>query len=124
MTTLTEAPSPGGRMLELLDNHLELAQVECQYESAVARRRLGVAALATLCLVSAFAFIQIVLTVALMSCGLPLYATCLVLALFWSIAGIVLYWMYGQRDARAGEPFEGTRQEMSRSLQWIRKHIS
>ena len=124
MNTLSEAPSLGRRILELLENHLELVQLECRYESGVGRRRLYSMAFAVLCLVSAFVFIQVVLTVVLLYWGFPLYATCLTLALFWAVVGVLIYQKYGQRDPLVREPFEGTRQELRTSLQWIQKNIS
>jgi uncharacterized membrane protein YqjE len=124
MTTITETPSLGGRMLELLATHLELVQLEFRYERGVGRRRLFITAFAVLCLVSAFVFMQIVLTVTLLKWGLPLFAACLALACFWAAVGVGMYLLYGQRNARAHEPFAGTREELSRSLQWIQKHIS
>ena len=124
MPTLSEAPSLVRHILELLENHLELVQLECRYESGVGRRRLYMTTLAALCLVSAFVFVQIVLFLALVKWGLPFYAACLALALFWATCGILIYQKYGQRDPRVREPFEGTRQELSKSLQWIQKHIS
>jgi len=124
MNKLSEAPSLRHEILSLLEDHLELGQLEYRYESAVGRRRLWVLALAVLCLVSAFVFIQIVLTMALRHWGFPLYAACLALAFVWATAGVLIYQKFGQRDPRVPGPFEGTRQELRRSLQWIQKHIS
>jgi uncharacterized membrane protein YqjE len=124
MTTLSEAPSLRQRILGLLDDHLELAQLECRYESEAGRRRLIALAFVALCLVSAFVFMQIVLTRTLLHRGWSLSGACLALALFWSAAGLGIYLKAGRRDPRVPEAFEGTRQELRRSLQWMQKHIS
>src|ERR1051325_5834753 len=114
MNKLSEAPSLGRDILGILEDHLELGQLECRYESEVGRRRLLILAFAALCLVSAFVFIQVVFTVILLYWGVPLYATCLALALFWAAFGVVVYQRYGGRDPHVPEPFEGTRQELRR----------
>ena len=124
MDTLSEAPALRRDILGLLEDHLDLGHLEWQYESEVGRRRLLVLALAALCLVSAFTFVQILLTLTLLHWGLSLYGACLFLATFWASVGVFMYRTYGRRDPRVPEPFEGTRQELRRSLQWIQKHIS
>ena len=124
MAMLSEAPSVRRHILGLLEDHLELAQLECRYESERARRRLITLALAALCFVSAFVFMQIVLTRALMQRGWSLSGACLALGVLWSVVGGWIYLKAGRRDPRVPEAFEGTRQELRRSLQWMQKHIS
>jgi len=42
--------------------------------------------------------------------GIPLYAACSGLAVFWGALGAWVVSRYGGRDPRAGQPFEGTQQ--------------
>ena len=78
MNTLIEAPSFSKRALEILEDHMELAQLEFQYESEVGRRRFGMLLVSALCLISAFVFIQVAIVHGLMYLGLPLYGACLI----------------------------------------------
>ncbi len=123
MNTLVEAPSIRSRIPGLLEDHFELAQLECRYEYEAGRRRLGWIGLAVLCLSSAFALLQVTLIEGLRAAGLPLYAACLMLAVLWSVIGIGVYLRCTTRDPKAGEPFMGTRAEFKRSFQWIQTHF-
>ena len=124
MSSFIEATSLLKHIPGVLEEYFELFQLECRYESEVGRRRLVAGACAALCLVTAFVFIQIALVDGLLHVGVPLYAAVLGLALVWSAIGFWIFHQFGQRDVRVGEPFEGTRHELRRNLQWMQKHLS
>ena len=124
MNSLSGAPSFSHEILDLLKEHFELGQLEWRYESEAGQRRLQIMAFAGLCLLSAFVYLQIILTLSLLHWGLPLFGTCFGLALFWAILGALVYVKYGRRDVRVPEPFAGSIQESRRTIEWMQKNFS
>jgi uncharacterized membrane protein YqjE len=113
-----------GEVLSLLEDHMELASLEWEYEKAQSMRRLGALAGAALLVVTAFAFLQVAIVQGLVAFGLSLPVASLVLAGVYGIAAAGLMATSGRRDPRAGEPFQGTRAEIKRNLRWIRQIFS
>jgi uncharacterized membrane protein YqjE len=113
-----------GEVLSLLEDHMELASLEWEYEKAQSKRRLGALAGIALLSVSAFAFLQIAIVAGLVALGLTLPIASLVLAGAYLILSAILFSTLGKRDKQAGEPFQGTRQEIRRNIKWIRQIFS
>jgi uncharacterized membrane protein YqjE len=110
-----------GEVLSLLEDHMELASLEWQYEKARSKRCLAALAGAALLIVTGFAFLQVAIVQGLVSLGLSLPIACVVLASVYGIAAGILISTMGRRDPRVGEPFQGTQQEIKRNLRWIRQ---
>jgi hypothetical protein len=111
-------------ILDLLKDHVELAHLEYRFESGEGRRVLGIWALAALCVLFSLAFLHAALIIGLLKLGVPLYALCLGFAALYAAGGFSLYRRWGKRDPRAGEAFQGTREEAEKSLQWIHQLLS
>jgi len=112
------------RFLNLVEDHVELAHLEYRYESSQTWRKLGFSALAAFCAVTAIAFFQIAMIIGLVKAGVPLYALCLLFGGLYSGGAAWIYMRYGNRDKRVGEPFQGSREELARSFQWIHHLLS
>jgi uncharacterized membrane protein YqjE len=111
-------------IIALLEDHLELLSLELRYERSQGARRLvawGVAGALALC---AFVFLQIALVRALVHAGFGTGWVCLGLGAAYVIAAAIVYRLWGRRDARAGAPFQSSREELSENLKWIRKIFS
>ena len=119
-----ESSSVIQRITELLEDHIELGTLECRYESSQARRRIFAIILGVVFGLTAFVFLQIAAVHALLHLGLPLWAVCLVLAAIYGVSSAIVYRRWGRRDTRAGPPFQASSEEIKRSLQWIRQHLS
>src|SRR5262245_20597562 len=113
-----------GEALELLEDQMELTSLEWQYETGQGVRRLLALAAAGVLGVIAFALLQVALVLGLVAVGLSIAQAALLLAAVYGIAAAVLYGKFGKRDKRAGGPFQGTRDEMRKNLQWIRQFFS
>jgi uncharacterized membrane protein YqjE len=113
-----------GEVLSLLEDHMELASLEWEYEKTQTKRRLGALAVIALLAMSAFAFLQIAIVYGLVALGLTFPLASLVLAGTYLIIAAILCSTMGKRDKRAGEPFQGTRQEIRRNIKWIRQIFS
>ena len=119
-----ETPALLPQILNLIEDHIELAHLEYRYEKTQSWRQLGVGALTAFCALSAFLFIQVAAILGLVRAGVPLYAICLGLGVVYTVCGFIFYRRFGHRDPRAGEPFQGSREELTRSLQWIQHLLS
>ena len=111
-------------IVNLIEGHLQLAHLEFRYEHDQSRRRFWVLGLVILCGLWAFLFLHIALLIGLAKAGLPLYAICLFLGGVYAGAGALIYRRFGIRETRAGEPFQGSRDELNRSLKWIHQLLS
>ncbi len=120
----TRPVSVVNEIFNLIDDQVKLAQLEYDYESRHTIRRLIVVAAAAVCVISAFVYIQVALVSGLEIAGIPVYASALGLAVLYGIGGWVLFRRFGRRDPQAGEPFQGTLNEMARNVQWIRQLFS
>ena len=112
------------QVVDLIKDHIELAHLECSYEKAQSGRRLGVGALIAFCGLCSFLFIQLAAIIGLLKLGIPLYGVCLGFGALYALVGTWIYRRFGHRDSRAGEPFQGSREELLRSLQWIQQLLS
>ncbi len=117
-------PSLPNRLLDLVDDHIELAELETRYELKKGHKRLEALLAVGLGIAATFVLVLVSLLDALMRAGVPIYASGLILALLVGGASYAIYHHHGQRDAEAGEAFSGSRQELRRTLQWIRQHLS
>jgi len=109
--------------IQLAEDHLRLVRLECLYESAQSKRRLGFFGLAVLCALGAYIYTQIAIISALARAGIPVYISSIAFAFLHAALGLYLY-QKGGRNPAAGEPFEGSHQELKRSLQWIHQLLS
>ena len=111
-------------VLELVEDHVELAHLEYRYERDQSWRRLAVGAITAVCVLGSCLFFQIALLLGLMKAGIPLYVLCLFFGVVYAGASALIYRRFGKRDPRLGESFQGTREEFTRSLQWIHRLFS
>ena len=117
-------PSLTGTALSLLEDQMELATLELEYEAGYSAKRL-VAVLASLFLgLTAFAILQVAIIYGLKLLGLSIPVSCLILAAVYGVGAGVLIGTVGKRDKRAGSPFQGTREELRKNLRWIRQILS
>jgi hypothetical protein len=111
-------------VVDLLADHMELAQLEYRYEASVMRRRFRVFTAAILFTFCSWVLIQIAVLDGLSRLKFPLCVSALILAGFNLAVGLILCDRYGRRDKRAGEPFSASQEELKRSLQWIQRSLS
>lgn len=110
------------RLIDLVDEHLALLSLESRFEADQAAKRLTVLIGAAACVLLSLIGLQVGMILALARAGFSMDLLCAGLGVLWGIGGYLLYRYGALRDPRIGGPFEGSRQEFSRSLQWIRKH--
>ncbi len=119
-----DKPSVIGELIGVLQDHWDLFLLELGFESRQAARRLWAIVVAVAFLGLALALLQVALLSALRAAGLSLTAACLWMGGGYAVLGLLILAIWGRRDRRAGGPFDGTRREVGRSLQWIRKLFS
>jgi uncharacterized membrane protein YqjE len=112
------------RILDLIEDHLDLAQLEWRYESETGRRRLGGLALAALSAFAALIMIHLMLIDLLHRWGMPLYGIGLLLAVLWSGVAWYAYQRFARRAPDVGTPFQATREELRNTLRWTRQNLS
>ncbi len=108
-------------VIGLIEDHIELASLEWEYEKAQGVRRvvgLAVGAIAALC---AFAFLQIAIVSALIRAGLPVWGAALALTVVYGGVAAGCFTKFCKRSNKAGEPFQGTRAEIRKNLRWIQQ---
>ena len=113
-----------GDVLSLLEDQVELASLELEYEMDQAVRRLGALVVGAFLGLTAFAILQIAIVSGLERLGLSLAQASLILAAVYGIVGATLIMKFGRRDKLAGAPFQGTLDEVRKNLRWIRKFLS
>jgi len=123
-STVSKITGTLNQVLDLVEDHIELAHLEYRYEKDESWRRLGIGALVSFCALSAFLFIQIAVILALRKAGLPLYAICLLFAALYAASAVWIHQRFNKRNPAAGEPFQGSREELTRSFQWIHRLLS
>lgn len=120
-----EAPkSTVGEMLSLLEDQMDLAALEWDFEKKHNVRRFGAIAGAVVLFLSAFVVLQAAAILGLVALGLGPGWACLALAGLELLVGGLLLSAMGKRDPKVGEPFKGTRQEFRKNIQWIRQILS
>jgi uncharacterized membrane protein YqjE len=107
----------------MLKAHLDLAKLESQFEMATLLKRAAAMAVAAVLGVTTYVLLQIAFVHGLIALGLPLWAACLIVSAVYAAGIAFLVFSVGKRDAKAGEPFQGTREEWQRSREWIRKRF-
>jgi uncharacterized membrane protein YqjE len=113
-----------GEVLELLDDQLELASLEWQYEKTNSLKRILAIVSGAMFAVSAFALLLVAAVLGLTGLGLSLIQSCLVLAVILGGFSAVLILRFSRRDPKVGAPFQGTRQEARKNLKWMRQLFS
>jgi|GEM_PF-3104932 len=109
----------------VLEDHVNLAALEAQYELEQARRRFLVAGIALMLGLSAFLLGQVAIVDGLVALfKWPVWVVCLLLMGVYGGAAAYIFNRYGARDPKAGTPFSGTRLELIETLQWIQKLFS
>ncbi len=117
-------PSLLNRGMDLLQDQVELFLLEWQYEKKQGWRRLWTGGVGVFLMLTAFVFLQIAFVRGLVRWGGSLGWVCLGLGLFYAVLGIILCWRFGRRDARAGDPFQKSREELEQNFKWIQKLFS
>jgi uncharacterized membrane protein YqjE len=121
-TTPTEPKRTFARdVFGLLEDHLELASLEWEYEKAQGIRRiigLTIGAVAGLC---AFIFLQVAIVTVLIRAGMPVWGAAVLLTGLYGVVAVICFKVFGKRPAKAGEPFQGTKTEIRKNLRWIQQ---
>lgn len=117
-------PSLASQVLSVLNDQFELADLELRYERSQFVRQLAALLLALVLGGTYFVLLQIAMVHALVLRGHALGHVCLVLGGIYGLLAGVIYRVFGQRDPRAGEPFEASRKELGKNLKWIQKLFS
>ncbi len=113
-----------GEFIGLLEDQMDLASLEWQYEKELNVRRLGALIAAAVLGFAAFIILQFALVMGIAALGVPVGWACVILAgVYILIAGLLLF-KFARRDPRMGEPFQGTRQEIRKNLRWIEQLFS
>lgn len=110
--------------LRLAQDHIKLGLLETRFEVAQARRRAVALVFAATAFLTAHVFLQIALVRGLMALGLPMGAATVILAIAYFGVSAYITLIYGQRDKAAGVRFEGSKEELERSKEWIQKRFS
>src|SRR5436190_18990936 len=113
-----------GEVLSLIEDQMDLASLEWQYEKSQSLRRLVALGVAVLLAITSFAVLQIAMIAGLLSVGVSAVRACLILAVIYAIVTGLLVWRYGRRDPRAEKPFQASREELHKNLKWIRQIFS
>ena len=121
MITSEKGPSTGRVLLELAKDHLQLASLEWEFERRKWWRRLLVRGGGATILASAYLFFHLALVVALHDYGLTWVTIGVSVGFVYALVGSALFWGLGRREPAAGEPFEGSREELRRSYHWIER---
>lgn len=117
-------PSFSQSFFRLVEDHVELANLDIQYETCTARRTLMRMGVAALCFFMTSFFISGGIAMALTLAGLSAPVACVAVGAVWGIAGGIVLYNRTPRDPRLGEPFSASKRELSKTLQWIQKRIS
>jgi uncharacterized membrane protein YqjE len=114
-----------GQILGLVEDHAELASLEWRYEKAALRKALVFRGIAAILFLTAYALLQVALVrwLIMASKVSPAWVYAGV-GFIYTIIGMILFFRFGKRDPAVDEPFQGTRQELRKNLQWIQRHFS
>jgi len=111
-------------VLALLEDQMELVSLEMGYEADQGVRRVAALVVAAFLGLTAFAVLQVAIVKGLEWAGLSLAQACVTLAAVYGGTAAGLIMKFGRRDKRAGEPFQGTREEIRKNLRWMRQFLS
>jgi uncharacterized membrane protein YqjE len=121
----TRPPSLLANLAGVLEDHVNLATIEAEFEVDQARRRFLVLGVALMLGSIAFLLGQVAIVDGLVALlKLPVWAVCLILMVIYGSAAAYIVTHFGRRDPKAGTPFAGTRRELIGTLQWIQKLFS
>jgi uncharacterized membrane protein YqjE len=113
-----------GQFFALLEDQIDLASLEWQFEKSHSLKRIGALVFAVFLAFAAFVFIQVAIIAGIVATGRSIWLSALILAGVYLIIAILLLWKFGRRDPKAGSPFHGTRQEFRKNLKWIQQIFS
>ena len=120
----SQKPSFVRNLIGLVEDHVELASLELNYAKQEGRRRLIGLAVGAVFALCAFLFLQVALMFGLMALGLTAGIACLILGGVYAAVALGVMAKYGRSDPETRDVFQGSRQELGRSLKWIEKHFS
>lgn len=110
-----------GDVISVLEDQVELISLELGYETEQGAKRAVALLLAAFLGMLAFAILQIAIVKGLELLGVSLGVACVILATAYTLVAALLVMKFGRRDKRAGEPFQGTRSEIRKNLEWMRQ---
>jgi len=110
-----------GEALGLLEDQIELVALEWQYEKSHSLRRILAVVFGVLFAVAAFSMMLVAAVLGLVSLGLTTAQACLILGGILAVIAAILLLGFTQRDPQAGPPFQGSREEARKNIQWIRR---
>jgi hypothetical protein len=110
--------------IRLAQGHWRLGLLESRYELVQGGRRVAAALAAVVAAATGYVILQIALVRGLMAVGLPLGAACLLLAAAYLGAAWGLVSLGARRNPAAGRPYQGSRDELQRSMAWIHQRFS
>ena len=113
-----------GQFFALLEDQIDLASLEWQFEKKQSLKRLGALALALFLALAAFVLLQVAIVAGIVATGHSIWLSALILAGVYLVLAVALLWKFSRRDPRAGSPFQGTRQELRKNLKWIQQILS
>jgi uncharacterized membrane protein YqjE len=113
-----------GPLIGLIEDHLKLAYLEYRYERDRVRRKSRALLLGAAFGLAAFVFSQIAAILGFQYAGWHSYTACLVMAgVNLALAGIFTL-SRGRRDPRVGEPFQTSRDELTKTLERMAHTLS
>jgi uncharacterized membrane protein YqjE len=116
------APHPNrNQSLDLLKDHLELASLEWGVEKKEGRRRLLILGAGTILITSSYVYFQIALIGWFLKMGFSWASLGLMLGFLFLAVGLSVIRFFGKRQEGLGQPFQGSRNELKRSIRWIEK---
>jgi uncharacterized membrane protein YqjE len=113
-----------GEFIALLEDQMDLASLEWEYEKNLNFKRIGAVIAAVFLGFAAFMFIQVAIVMGIAALGVPVGWACVILAAVYVLVAGLLLRNFAQRDPRVGAPFQGTRQEFRKNLRWISQIFS
>jgi uncharacterized membrane protein YqjE len=119
-------PKQGGTITQLLglaEDHARLALLEVSYEKQSLTRALGYLVLAGCALLSTVALLHVAIVAGLMALGWTAWQAALGLALVEAVI-CTAAWLVFRRNALRPDMFNGTRDELQRTFQWIHQHLN
>jgi len=113
-----------GQFFALLEDQLDLASLEWQFEKKQSLKRVGALALALFLALAAFVLVQVAIVAGIAATGRSIWLSALILGGVYLLLAILLLWKFSRRDPKVGSPFQGSRQELRKNLKWIQQIFS
>ncbi len=104
--------------VDLMKDHLELALLEWRYEWGEARRRVLAWGAGLLLAASSAVLLNVALIGWATKRGWGVERVALALGVAYLLAGAAVVVRWGRRQTGVGGPFEGSREELNRSVPW------